>query len=137
MTIKAINDTAGYDGIILILLVFGVFLRMIYLDPPVLSITQQATVIRKAIAEVTKLQMQRQVTDTLRTRNGPSTGDIRTIPLGSDILVWRVHEKSWNGLYKLLAIEGETATIKLLHRPIVFRTTNIKRYTSNNDIDQA
>ena len=55
MAVKAINDTAGYNGIIPMLLVFGAFLRMIYLDPPVLSIAQQATAIRKAMTEVTKL----------------------------------------------------------------------------------
>ena len=55
MTIKAINNIVGYDGIIPILLVFGAFLRIIYLDPSTPSIAQQATTIRKAIAEVTKL----------------------------------------------------------------------------------
>ena len=55
MAIKAINNIAGYNSIILMLLVFRAFLRMIYLDPPILSITQQATIIRKAIAKVIKL----------------------------------------------------------------------------------
>ena len=55
MAIKAINDTAGYNDIILMLLVFGVFLQITHLDPPILSISQQATIIRKAIAKVIKL----------------------------------------------------------------------------------
>lgn len=137
MAVKAINDTAGYDGIVPTLLVFGAFPRMTHLDPPAPTIAQRATAIKKAMAEITKLRMQRQVTDALRTRNGPSTDDTHAIPLGSDVLVWRIHEKSWNGPYKLLAIEGETATIELPHGPIAFRTTNIKRYTSDNNTDQA
>ena len=67
MAVKAINDIAGYDGIIPMLLVFGAFPRMIHLDPPAPSIAQRATAIRKAMAEVTKLRTQRQVTDALRT----------------------------------------------------------------------
>jgi hypothetical protein len=87
MAVKAINNTAGYDGIVPTLLVFGAFPRITHIDPPTPSIAQQATAIKKAMAEVTKLQMQRQVTDVLRTRNGPSTDDIHIIPLGLDILV--------------------------------------------------
>jgi hypothetical protein len=71
MAVKAINDTAGYDSIVPTLLVFGAFPRITHIDPPALSITQQATAIKKAMAKVTKLQMQRQVTDALRTQNGP------------------------------------------------------------------
>ena len=87
MAVKTINDTAGYDGIVLTLLVFGAFPRMTHLDPPALSIIQQATAIKKAIAKITKLYAQRQVTDTLRTWNRLSTDDIYLILLGSDVLV--------------------------------------------------
>jgi hypothetical protein len=105
---------------------------MTHIDPSAPLIPQRATAIKKAMAKVTKLQIQRQVTDALRTRNRPLTDDIYTILLGLDILVWRVYEKSWNRPYKLLAIEGETATIKLLHSLTAFCTTNIKRYTKDN-----
>jgi hypothetical protein len=87
MAVKAINNTAGYNNIVLTLLVFGAFSQMTHINPPALLITQQATVIKKAIAEVTELRMQRQVTDVLRTRNRPLTDDIHTISLGLDILV--------------------------------------------------
>jgi hypothetical protein len=137
IAVKAINDTAGYNSIVPTLLVFGAFSRMTHIHPSAPSIAQRATAIKKAMAEVTKLRTQRQVTDALRTRNGPSTDDIHTIPLGSDILVWRVHKKSWNGPYKLLAIEGETATIELPHGPTAFCTTNIKRYTKDSTTDQV
>jgi hypothetical protein len=87
IAIKAINNTAGYDSIVPTLLVFRAFPQMTHIDPSVPSIAQRATAIKKAMAEVTKLWTQRQVTDALRTRNGPLTDDIHTIPLGSDILV--------------------------------------------------
>jgi hypothetical protein len=71
MAIKAINNTAGYDGIVPTLLIFGAFPRMTHIDPPAPSIAQRVTAIKEAMAEVTKLQMQRQVTDVLQTRNRP------------------------------------------------------------------
>lgn len=47
---------------------------------------------------------------------------------GSEVLVWRIHKKAWNGPYKLLTIEGETATVEINGRPTQFRTTVIKPY---------
>jgi hypothetical protein len=55
MTIKAVNDTTGHDGLVPTLLVFGAYPRMLELSPPVLTISQQATAIKKAIEEVSKL----------------------------------------------------------------------------------
>lgn len=135
MVTKATNDTAGYDGIVPTLLVFGAFPRISNIDPPAPSIAKRAAAIRKAMLEVSKLRAKRQVTDALRTRNGPVTSDI---PIGSDVLVWRVHENSWNGPYKILAINGETATVQMPHGPANFRSTNIKLYNhptnANNEL---
>jgi hypothetical protein len=67
MTIKAINNTAGYNGIVPTLLVFRAFSQITHIDPSALSIAQQATAIKKVMAKVTKLRMQRQVTNVLQT----------------------------------------------------------------------
>lgn len=61
MAIKAINDTAGPDGIVPILLVFEAYHRMSRLDPIAPSIVTGAKAIQKATAEVCKLQLQKQV----------------------------------------------------------------------------
>ncbi|KAI0994749.1 hypothetical protein K3495_g13433 [Podosphaera aphanis] len=83
MAVKAVNDTAGYDGIVPTLLVFGAFPRISVTDPPAPSITKRVAAIKKAMGEVSKLRAKRQVMDALRTRNGPITMDI---PIGSDVL---------------------------------------------------
>jgi hypothetical protein len=67
MAIKAINDTAGYNGIVSTLLVFGAFSRMTHIDPSAPLIAQRVTVIKKTIAKVIKLRMQRQVINVLQT----------------------------------------------------------------------
>ena len=56
MAVKAINDTAGLDGLVLTLLVYGVYLRISNLDPPALSITERAAVIWKVMVEIVKLR---------------------------------------------------------------------------------
>ena len=55
MAVKAMNDSAGPEGLIPTLLVFGAFPRMVGTDPPTLSIQQRAIAIRKAMAEVAKI----------------------------------------------------------------------------------
>ena len=56
MAIKAINDTASPNRLVPILLVYGAYLRISNLGPPTPSITEQAAIIRKAIAEIVKLR---------------------------------------------------------------------------------
>ena len=56
MAVKAINNTAGPNGLVPTLLVYGAYLRISNLDPPTLSIIERAAVIRKAIAKIVKLR---------------------------------------------------------------------------------
>ena len=49
---KAINDTAGSDGLVLTLLVFSIYPWMVELDVLSLSVTQRANAIKKAIVEI-------------------------------------------------------------------------------------
>ena len=51
MAVEAVNDTAGSNGLVPTLLLYGAYPRISNLDPPALSITDQATAIRKAMAE--------------------------------------------------------------------------------------
>ena len=56
MAIKAINNTTGPNRLVPTFLVFRVYLRMSKLDSSALFITDQAAIIRKAIAEIVKLR---------------------------------------------------------------------------------
>jgi hypothetical protein len=55
MAIKAINDTAGPNGLVPTLLVYRAYLWISNLDPPALFIIHRAAIIQKAIAEIVKL----------------------------------------------------------------------------------
>jgi hypothetical protein len=56
IAIKAVNDTAGSDGLVPILLVFGTFPRISHESPSSPSITAHGEAMRKAMAEVHKLK---------------------------------------------------------------------------------
>ena len=81
---------------------------------------------------ISKLRLQTQISKALRTRNGPSI-IVQNIPIGSDVLVWRVHRKQWEGPYKLLILERENAKIQTPNGPTTFRSTLIKPYITEHD----
>jgi hypothetical protein len=87
MAFKAINDTAGLDGLVPTLLVFRAYPRMTKSATPSLTVIQRAAVIKKAIAEVQKLRAKRQVADALVIRNGPRIDIIHDLPPNSLVLV--------------------------------------------------
>ena len=53
---QAVNDTAGPDGLVPMLLVFGAYPKMSQLDPPAPTINQRAAAVRKAMEDVSKLR---------------------------------------------------------------------------------
>jgi hypothetical protein len=87
MAFKALNNTAGPDGLVPTLLVFGAYPRMTELDAPSPTVTQRANAVKKAMAEIRKLRAERQVADTLSMRNGPKTDAVHNLPPNSPILV--------------------------------------------------
>ncbi|KHJ32171.1 hypothetical protein EV44_g3834 [Erysiphe necator] len=139
LAVKAVNDSAGYDGIVPTLLVFGTFPRMTNSDPPSLSTAQRAKAIKMAMAEIAKLRAKRQVTDALRQCNGPHINQIHDAAIGSLVMVWRIHQKKWTGPFRLLSIERETCTVELPSGPTNFRSTVVKQLidqaSENNDKD--
>ena len=87
MAFKALNDTTSPDGLVLTLLVFGAYLRMIELDAPSPTVTQCANVVKKAIAEICKLRAERQVANALNMRNGRRMDAVYNLPPNSPVLV--------------------------------------------------
>lgn len=65
MAIKIIKDTAGYNGLILNLLVFGAYPRIVSTDKPAATIARRTVAVKPAMAEVTKLHGVHQVKDVI------------------------------------------------------------------------
>ena len=54
MAVKAVNDTAGPNGLVPTLLVFGAYSRIVENDPPSPNIIKRARVIKEATKETRK-----------------------------------------------------------------------------------
>ena len=132
MAVKAINDTAGPNGLTPTLLVFGTYPRMVDTDPPHPTIVQRAATIKKAMKEVSELYAKRHVAEALRQRNGPYIEDVLDMTVGEKVMVWR-EEGGWQGPYPLLSIEGYTYHIQLPRGPSAFRITSVKKYQEDLD----
>lgn len=90
MSVKAVNDSVGPDGLVPTLLVFGALPRLgLPSDPPTPSTFKRAVALRKATAAMSKHFAARQVRDALSTRNGPDVTDIHNTPVGAPVLVYR------------------------------------------------
>lgn len=131
MAIKAVNDTAGPDGIVPTLLVFGAYPRLTNTDPPHPTTIQRAKAIRAAMKEVRRFYEKRQVTDALRMRNGPDVTSIHNLAVDSKVMVWREKEK-WTRPYKYFGIDGESCSIEMPYGPTIFRSTVVKPYYSKD-----
>ena len=127
MAIKSVNDTAGPDGLVPTLLVFGTYPRMTDASPPSPSIITRANAIKKAMAEVRQLKAKRQISNALATRNGPNTFETLNLPLQSEVKVWR-EKLGWKGPFLLLSRDGETCTVDIDGKPTNFRTVVVKPY---------
>jgi hypothetical protein len=93
MAVKAINDLTGPDGIVSTLLVFGVYSRLIKIDPSSSLVTKRAEAICAATKEVCRLYAKRQVKDALVMCNGPDTKNTVDLSLQSNVCVWREKEE--------------------------------------------
>jgi hypothetical protein len=87
MAFKAINDLAGPDGLVLTLLVFEAYPKIIELNTLFFTVALKATAIKKAIAKIHKLQAKQQITDILNTRNRLITSAIHRLLLSLSVLV--------------------------------------------------
>ncbi|KAF6807096.1 hypothetical protein CPLU01_15834 [Colletotrichum plurivorum] len=129
--VKAINDTAGPDGIVPTLLVFGAYPRMTDDSAPSPDIVKRAAAVRKAGNELRKHFATRQVNEALAARNGPDTTALKLLAIGSQVRVWREKE-GWTGPYRLLAADGEDCTVDV-SGPRNFRSTVVKPYHADPD----
>lgn len=100
MTVKAVNHTAGPDGIVPILLIFGKFPRMVKSNMLAPNITVGAKVFNETMIEVSKLWAYTQAQSTLPTQNEPVTPEIA---IGDQIIDWRTHDRTREGLFKSIA----------------------------------
>jgi hypothetical protein len=140
MAVKAVNDTAGSDGYMPTLLVFGAYPRISADSPFSPTVTQRAEAIRKTTAEVRKLTASRDVKAALRARNGPdqTLSNTNELPLQSEVRVWR-EKYGWQGPYRVISINGQNVTLQLPNGPSTFRSIRVAPYyrVTNSDVSPS
>jgi hypothetical protein len=87
IAVKALNNTAGPNSLILTLLVFGTYPRINADSPPSPDIVQRAEAVRKAIKMLRAERAKDNVNRAINTRNRPRTSDVLSLLLGSEIIV--------------------------------------------------
>ncbi len=88
MSFKTLNDSIKFDDLILTLLIFDAYSRMIN-NAFTSTITQRAIAMRKAMNEVKRFMIIYQVNDALNTRNESSITPIHDLSLNSSVLIFR------------------------------------------------
>jgi hypothetical protein len=87
MIVKAVNDTIDSDELMLTLLIFDVYSRMHVMNSSISSINQRAMTIEKAMTEMRKFRVERQVADALNTQNDLIVTSIHDLFLNSNVLI--------------------------------------------------
>jgi hypothetical protein len=89
MTFKVINDSIELDELILTLLIFEAYSRMIEMNVSSSTIIQRVIAMRKTMKEVQKFIATRQMNDALNTRNDLIITLIHELSLNSLVLIFR------------------------------------------------
>ncbi len=137
MTFKVINDSIELDELILTLLIFEAYSRMIEMNVSSSTIIQRVIAMRKTMKEVQKFIATRQMNDALNTRNDLIITLIHELSLNSLVLIFREDKnnqsESWKELFKLLSIQSESAIVELSNESTKFRIISLKFYYQNDD----
>ena len=83
MIVKAVNDTAGPNGLVPTLLIFGAYSRMHHLDPFAPNIIQRVAAISKTMNEMKKIMTEKQVRDALNIKNDSIISHFHDLPINS------------------------------------------------------
>ncbi|KAF7565995.1 hypothetical protein PtrM4_054290 [Pyrenophora tritici-repentis] len=96
-------------------------------SPPSPSITHRAEAIQKAMRALRKAAAEHAVSNALGTRNGPTTDGVLSLPLQSEVMVWR-EKNGWQGPYRVIDMKDHDVTVDMINGPTTFRSTVVKPY---------
>jgi hypothetical protein len=89
MSFKALNNSTESDDLILTLLLFEAYLRMIESDASSSTITQRFMIMKKTMNEIKRFMTIHRVNDALNIRNESSTAPLHDLSLNAPVLIFR------------------------------------------------
>lgn len=127
MAVKAVNDTAGPNGLVPTLLVFGAYPRINADSPPPINIARRAEAVNKAMKQLRTVTAQKRVNNALSARNGPVMDELLALPVGSEVRVWR-ENRGWQGPYSVIETDGHNVILDMVNGPTKLRSTVCQPY---------
>ena len=88
---KAVNNTAGPDGLVPTLLVFGVYPRISDNNSPIATVSARARAVQKAIKELRKRHTARSVADARAIRNSLNIYYLKELSMNDKVIIYCEH----------------------------------------------
>lgn len=128
IAVKACNDTAGPNGLVPTLLVFGVMPRF-----PLNPIDLPDQVERMRAMESARMEMAQVISktrlDTALRSNVPTAADqAPNIMIGSEVLVFRERQRKWIGPFRVLDVQGKMIHIDIKRGQPRYSIDKVKPY---------
>jgi hypothetical protein len=132
LAVKAVNDTVGPEGLFSTLLVFGSIPRPARTTRACTQLSRDSA-LEKGMREVERIHAENKVAFGLRYRGpyGREREDLTRLNMGDEALVYRDASGQCEGLFRFIAIDGDTVTVQLPHGRRIFRSTVVKPVTEN------
>lgn len=129
MGVKACNDVVGPEGLCPTLRVFGSIPRPARKAPAADKLHRER-ILDQAMDAVLKEQAERRISFGLKHSYGSkgveTSEELRTLPSGALVYVYRQKSKPWEGPFTFIEISGETVVIQTNAGRKIFRSTVVK-----------
>ena len=134
MAVYSTNSTIGPEGLCPMLLVFGAIPRPARMTPSPSQLDRQKA-IEEAKKEVEQEQSRRRIAFALRhpsnAKAKEQSAQLRDLPAGSPVLVYRTTTKRWEGPFTYITSSGDTAVVQLTRGRRIFRTNCVKPWVKS------
>ena len=129
LSLKAMNDTAGYHGLVPTLLVFGAMPRIPITPMDLPAQMDRMRAIESARKEMASVMAKERMSKAVR-MNVPSAAD-NDIAIGTRVLLYREKpEDQWKGPYLVLDVKEKSVTIQLDGKTANVSIDKVKPYKS-------
>lgn len=139
MAVYAHKSTMGPEDLVPMLQVFGALPRPAKNTPAPRHLRQQQAIEEAKNSTATK-QAKRKIDLDSRhpsvTKGKEASRDLRNLPYGADVLVYRTEPKIWEEAFKFFSIDGETAVIQLPRDRRTLRSMCVKQFVNQQESDR-
>lgn len=125
--VYCVKNTVGPEGLCPALCVFGTLPKPIRASPSPDQLTRTRA-IDSTITLVENEYAKRKVQFSLKYREpyGKERSDLRSLPFGAPVRVYRKASNKWEGPYKFISIDGDTVCLQLPQGRRIFRSYAVK-----------